>query len=72
MILAIPGTIMQCALGNVDYLVGIATACGSIPGAMLGARLVPLLPERTLRFAFAAFLGIAAILLVANEAGVLG
>ena len=72
MILATPATIMQCALGNVDYLAGIAVACGSIPGAMLGARLVPRVPERSLRFTFAAFLGVAAILLVVKEFGVLG
>ena len=72
MILALPGTVLQCLLGNVDYLVGIATACGSIPGALIGARLVSRVPERALRFTFAAFLGVAAILLVVKEAGVLG
>ena len=71
MILAIPATIMQCALGNVDYLSGIAVACGSIPGAFIGARLVSRVPERALRFTFAAFLGVAAILLVVREAGLL-
>lgn len=71
MILATPATIMQCMLGNVDYLAGIAMACGSIPGAIIGAKLVKLVPERTLRFAFAAFLLIAAILLVVKETGLL-
>ena len=72
MILATPATIMQCLLGNVDYIVGVAVACGSIPGAVLGANLASRIPERALRFAFAAFLGIAAILLVVKEAGLLG
>lgn len=72
MILATPATVYQCLLGNVDYLVGIAVACGSIPGAMIGARLVKRVPERVLRLAFAAFLGIAAILLVIKELGMLG
>ena len=72
MILALPATIVQCMLGNVDYLVGIAVACGSIPGALLGARLMKYVPERTLRFAFAFFLFIGAIMLVVKEFGVLG
>ena len=72
MMLALPGTIMQSALGNVDFLIGIATCCGSIPGALIGAKLVPIMPERALRLIFAAFLGIAAILLVVKELGVLG
>lgn len=70
-ILAIPGAITQCFFGNVDYLISIAVACGSIPGAYLGARLVSRISERGLRFAFAAFLGIAAILLLVKETGVL-
>lgn len=72
MILATPATIAQCLTGNVNLLVGIAMACGSIPGAILGAKLVKRLPERTLRFIFAAFLLLAAILLVVKETGVLG
>lgn len=71
MILATPATVMQCAIGNVDYLAGIAMACGSIPGAIVGAKLVKRIPERTLRFLFAAFLVVAAILLVVKEAGLL-
>ena len=72
MILATPATVMQCALGNVDYLAGMAMACGTIPGAIVGAKLVKYVPERVLRFVFAAFITIAAILLVLKEVGVLG
>lgn len=71
MIIAIPGTIAQCALGNVDFLVGIAVACGSIPGAALGARLTKYVSERMLQFAFASFLAVAAILMVVKEVGLL-
>lgn len=67
MLLAIPGVIMQSMLGNVDYLAGIALSCGSIPGALIGARLVTRVPERALRFTFAGFLGVGAILLVVRE-----
>ena len=68
MLLAIPGTIEQGLLGNIDYMAGIAVAVGSIPGAVVGARLVP---ERTLRFIFGGFLIVAAVVLVLNEVGVL-
>lgn len=67
MLIAIPGAITQGVLGNIDYLVGIATAVGTIPGAYLGARLVSRVPERTLRLAFAVFLAIGAALLVLKE-----
>lgn len=72
MILAAPATVGQCLIGNVDYLVGISVACGSIPGALIGAKLINKVPESTLRFIFAGFLAIAAILLVVKEAGLLG
>ena len=71
-LIALPATVLQCWYGNVDYLVGIAVACGSIPGAVIGAKLASKVPERALRFTFAAFLGIAALLLVLREAGVFG
>lgn len=67
MILAIPAVIEQGILGNINYTAGIAIAVGSIPGAVLGARLVRLVPERTLRFVFGGFLIIAAGLMVLNE-----
>lgn len=67
MILAVPGVITQAFLGNINWLAGIAVACGSIPGAAFGARLVPYVPERTLRFMFAGFLIVAAVLLVVNQ-----
>ena len=71
-ILALPATIAQCAIGNVDYVIGVAVACGSIPGAFFGAKLVSRVPERALRFFFAGFLGVAAMLLVVKEFGLLG
>ena len=67
MLLAIPGAITQGVLGNIDYLAGIATAVGTIPGAYLGARLVSRVPERTLRLVFAVFLAVGAVLLVVKE-----
>lgn len=72
MILAIPGVIEQGLLGNIDYLAGIAIVVGSIPGALVGARLVRVVPERQLRFIFGGFLLVAAVMLTLNEFGILG
>lgn len=71
MILAIPGVIEQGLLGNIDYLAGIAIVVGSIPGALVGARLVRMVPERQLRFIFGGFLLVAAVMLMLNEFGIL-
>ena len=72
MILAVPGTATKALLGNINWIAGIAVACGSIPGATLGAKLIPKVPERQLRFLFAGFLVVAAVLLVVNQLGVWG
>lgn len=71
MILAIPGVIEQGLLGNIEYLAGIAIVVGSIPGALVGARLVRVVPERQLRFIFGGFLLVAAVMLMLNEFGIL-
>ena len=67
LILAIPGTVENALVGNIDYLLGLSVAVGSIPGAILGARLVKIVPERALRFIFGGFLIIAAAILFLNE-----
>ena len=72
LILAIPGTIENGIAGNIDYVVGLSVAIGSIPGAVLGAMLVKRVPERALHFIFGGFLIIAAIVLFLNEFGILG
>ena len=72
LILAIPGTIENGIVGNIDYVTGLMVAIGSIPGAVLGACLVKKVPERTLRFVFGGFLIIAAVVLFLNEFGILG
>lgn len=66
-LLAVPGAIMQASLGNINWLVGIFVAAGSVPGAVLGARFVNRVPELTLRFAFGAVLLVASVLLVLNQ-----
>lgn len=72
MILAIPGVIEQGIIGNINYLAGIAIVIGTIPGAVIGARLVTKVPERTLRLLFGCFLIMAAVMLVLNEVGIFG
>lgn len=71
MVLAIPGVIEQALLGNVDFLAGILLSAGAIPGAVVGARLNAVMPERQLRLAFSALLAVAAASLVLRELGVL-
>lgn len=70
MILAVPGTITQAVLGNVDWVAGIMVAIGTIPGAAIGSKLIVRVPELILRFVFSAFLLVAAALLVLNQLGV--
>ena len=69
-ILSSPGAIMQIALGNAHILIALAVVIGSVPGAVLGARLVKRVPERALRFVFAGVLFVAAVLLVLQELGI--
>lgn len=69
-ILAAPGVITQVMLGNVEFIAGIAMAAGSIPGAILGANLTRIVPERQLRFAFGTFLLVSAVALFGNEIAV--
>lgn len=70
MILAIPGTITQAMLGNVDWLAGIFIALGTIPGAVIGSRMIKRVSELSLRFGFSIFLLVAAVLLILNQLNV--
>lgn len=71
MILAIPGTITNAAMGNIDWIAGIFVAIGAIPGAILGSRLISKVPEFQLRLLFSAFLIVVAIMLVIDQLGIL-
>ena len=70
-LLAIPGAVLQILYGNVAIVTAIAVVAGSVPGAVLGAKLANRIPERELRFAFAGMLFVAAVLLVVQELGLL-
>jgi len=67
MILAVPGVAYQGYLGNVEWLAGLAVVFGTVPGAYVGGRLASRVPERALRFTFAGFLFLAALMLVLNQ-----
>lgn len=67
MILAIPGTVAQAMLGNVDWLAGIMIAIGTVPGAAIGSKLMARVSELALRFGFSIFLLVAAALLILNQ-----
>lgn len=70
MILAIPGTVTNAAMGNIDWVAGIFVALGAIPGAAIGSRFISRIPEFQLRLLFSGFLIVAAALLVLNQIGV--
>ncbi len=72
MILAVPGVVYQALLGNVHWIAGIAIACGSIPGAIIGSRLVTRISERALRLVFGVFLLVVACVLLLNQIGTMG
>ena len=72
MILSIPGVVYQGILGNVVWVAGLMVALGTVPGAIIGARIMPKVPEKQLRILFSIVLFFAAIMLVLNEFEVLG
>lgn len=65
--IAIPGAVTQALYGSVDFMVGLLVACGSVPGAVIGAKMARRLNDRTLRLMFAGLLGVAALLMVVNQ-----
>lgn len=67
MILAVPGVVYQIVLGNVYWLGSLALAIGTVPGALIGARLTKRVPERNLKLLFGALLLVVAVMLVVNQ-----
>lgn len=65
-ILAIPGAITQAFLGNVNWIAGLSIILGSVPGALLGAKLIKYVPENALRIGFGLLLVAGAALLFAQ------
>lgn len=52
MVLAIPTLSAHVVLGNVDWAVATAFACGSVPASALSARLAQRVPSSSIRHAF--------------------
>ncbi len=65
--LIIPAVIFQMQAGNVQYLEGIMMACGTIPGAIIGSKLIVKINEKALRIFFSCVLAVVSVLLVVNE-----
>jgi len=63
-IIAIPGIITHALLGQVEWFYGLALIIGTIPGALVGAWLINILPDRPMRVAFSILLIIVGVLLV--------
>jgi uncharacterized membrane protein YfcA len=70
-ILALPGAATHAVLGHVDLALAALLTAGVVPGAAIGARLVPRLRTRVLERGFAVFLVAASLLLVLRETGLL-
>lgn len=66
-VLAIPGTIVHWALGNIDWAIFLALALGVVPGARIGAKVALGVRERTLRILVGVFLFSVAVLYGVRE-----
>lgn len=55
-ILAVPGIVTHWALGNIDVSLGLLLVVGSVPGALLGARITRNAQDRWVRAGFAVLL----------------
>ena len=65
-------TIMPLCIQGVLEHTATVSGIAMLPGAVIGARLVTKVPERTLRLLFGCFLIVAAVMLVLNEVGIFG
>jgi len=66
-LICIPGIITHAVLGHVWYLYGLALMIGTIPGANIGVRILPRIPEKAIRLTFGIVLVITGLLLVARQ-----
>jgi len=66
-IICIPGIITHAVLGHLWYLYGLALMVGTIPGANIGVRILPKIPEKAIRLAFGILLIATGLLLIAKQ-----
>jgi len=65
--ICIPGIIAHAVLGHVWYLYGLALLVGTIPGANIGVRILPKIPEKAIRLVFGILLVATGLLLIARQ-----
>lgn len=66
-VLAVPGTIAHYLLGHVDLALAAWLVLGTVPGALIGARLTAAAKERTVALAFSVVLAVAGLALAGGE-----
>lgn len=66
-VLAVPGTVAHYLLGHVDLTLAAWLALGTVPGALIGARLTAAARERTVAVGFSVVLALAGLALAATE-----
>lgn len=66
-LIALPGIAVHAWLGNIDWALAAALVVGVVPGAAFGAGLAHVAEERWLRYFFAAFLVIVAVIMAGSE-----
>ena len=68
-LLAIPGVATHWALGHIDLRLALVLLVGSVPGALLGARITRASGDRTVRIAFAVLLLVVGVWMAVHEVG---
>jgi len=66
-VLAVPGTVAHYLLGHVDLTLAAWLIVGTVPGALIGARLTAAAKERTVAIAFSVVLALAGVALAGSE-----
>jgi uncharacterized protein len=66
-ILAIPGVLTHWTLGHIDAWLAVALLVGSVPGALIGARITRASRDRTVRVGFAVLLLVVGVWLAVAE-----
>jgi uncharacterized membrane protein YfcA len=66
-LLSVPGSVAHLALGHVDLSLAAWLVLGTVPGALIGARLTAAARERHVAFAFAAALAVTGVVLAVSE-----
>jgi uncharacterized membrane protein YfcA len=66
-LLSVPGSAAHLALGHVDLSLAAWLVLGTVPGALIGARLTAAARERHVAFAFATALAVTGVVLAVSE-----